>query len=75
MHYNGCDVGFDLSLCPSEKPSARGGGAKDSQKAEAADSAPSTSASQSQQPVIVEVLMEVSVRTLTMKSVGKTHRK
>uniref|UniRef100_A0A8C1QUV6 General transcription factor IIIC subunit 1 n=1 Tax=Cyprinus carpio TaxID=7962 RepID=A0A8C1QUV6_CYPCA len=46
-----------------KKPSARVGGAKASQKAEAADSAPSASASQSQQPkdtqpVIVEVLTE-----------------
>lgn len=54
-------LSFSKQATPlKKKPSARGGGAKDSQKAEAADSAPSTSASQSQQPVIVEVLMEKS---------------
>ncbi|XP_016329029.1 general transcription factor 3C polypeptide 1, partial [Sinocyclocheilus anshuiensis] len=50
---------------PKKKSSARVGGAKASQEAEAADSAPSTRASQSQQPedtqsVIVEVLTEKS---------------
>lgn len=61
-----------MLVCYSEKPSARGGGAKASQKdvveqnTEAADHAPSTSTSQSHhpeepQPVIVEVLAEVSL--------------